>query len=118
MWFGPSDTPMERLAYGEPFMDTKYAVQARHVYATGVHSSQVELGHMEGNNAWAWWPQMRFYHYHDTISKHGSLCTHTSTNSTFTLNGHTYTLDTSMVPLASLTKCFEQQQELHEITPH
>lgn len=99
----------EKLVYGEEFRDLKYAVQARRVYATGVHYSQKELGHMEGEMGWAWWPHMHFYHYHNTISKHGKLCENITHNSTtFTLNRRTYKLDTSMVSLAPLVQEFER----------
>lgn len=106
---------LEKLVYGEQFRDIKYAVQARQVFATGVHYSQKELGHMEGNIGWAWWPHMRFYHYHNTISKHGKLCQNITNNSTsFTLNGRTYNLDTSMVALGPLVRQFELEHIGHE----
>eukprot|EP00253_Pinus_taeda_P016083 PITA_16083 len=50
--------------------DCKYAVQARNVYATGVHMSENVMGKtqhkMEG--------LMRFYHYHNTITSRGEPC--------------------------------------------
>ncbi|KAI5083519.1 hypothetical protein GOP47_0003262 [Adiantum capillus-veneris] len=78
----------EKLVYGEQFRDIKYAVQARGVFATGVHYSQKELRHMQGNIGWVWWPHMHFYHYHNTISKHGKLCQNITNNATtFALAG-------------------------------
>ncbi|MCO5592814.1 hypothetical protein L7F22_046817 [Adiantum nelumboides] len=107
----------EKLVYGERFQDMKYAVQARQVFATGVHNSQKELGHMEGNMGWAWWPHMHFYHYHNTISEHGKLCQNITNNaSNFTLDGKSYVLDTSMVSLAPLVKKFELELIGHENT--
>ncbi|MCO5569334.1 hypothetical protein L7F22_023046 [Adiantum nelumboides] len=101
----------EKLVYGETIRDMKYAVQARQVYATGVHYSQVELGHMEGEVGWANWSDLRFYHYHNTINKDGDTCQVFAGNATSyaSYEGSSLQLDTSMLPLGPLVKKFEQE---------
>lgn len=105
----------EKLVYKDMAPDyvktaSKYAVQARNVFATGVHNSDKSLNHMQGEVGWAWLPRMRYYHYHNTIVKDGEVCSEFSKNISHTYNGVPFELDTSMRYMGPLVKQFELQQ--------
>ena len=50
--------------------DCKYAVQARNVFATGVHMSENLIGKTQHKTD----SLIRFYHYHNTITSTGEPC--------------------------------------------
>lgn len=105
----------EKLVYKDMAPDhvktaSKYAVQARNVFATGVHYSQKELNHMQGEGTWAWWPKMRYYHYHDTIMKEGEECRELSNTTALTYNGVPFQLDTSITYMGPSVKQFALEQ--------
>lgn len=88
--------------------DRKYAVQARNVYATGVHLSQNLMGKSQHRlNG-----KIRFYHYHNTISNRGELCTEwvnpSMRNNVTILGGTPYVYDGSMKAVAPSIKQFER----------
>lgn len=67
---------LEALVYRlrRPFtraqQDRKYAVQPRSVFSAGVHLSQ----NLDGNTTVLGADELRYYHYHGTINRLGSLC--------------------------------------------
>ncbi|MCO5615072.1 hypothetical protein L7F22_069360 [Adiantum nelumboides] len=104
--FADKDSDYEKKA-------PKYAVQGRAVFATGLHRSEVELGHMQGEQGWAWWPKMRYYHYQSILLKSKDRNCYEYVNYTtppFSFQDRTLELDTSMVYMASLAKKFEVDQ--------
>jgi len=88
--------------------DRKYAVQARNVYATGVHLSQNLFGKTQGKTE----GKIRYYHYHNTISNRGVLCKEwveqSMKNNITLLGGTPYVYDGSMKAVAPLIKQFER----------
>ncbi|OMO71520.1 hypothetical protein COLO4_28201 [Corchorus olitorius] len=50
--------------------DRKYAIQAKNAYATGVHMSENVVGKALHKTE----TQIRYYHYHNTITVHEELC--------------------------------------------
>lgn len=51
--------------------DRKYAVQARHAEAAGIHMS---MNMLKGQNLYPKGDKIRYYHYHGTINKRGEVC--------------------------------------------
>ncbi|KAI5073157.1 hypothetical protein GOP47_0011170 [Adiantum capillus-veneris] len=110
---------IEDLLYADKDSDfekkaPKYAVQGRGVFATGMHRSQIELGHMQGEEGWAWWSNMRYYHYHNILSALKERNCYQYVNYTtapiFQFQDQTLQLDTSMVYMATLAKEFHTVQ--------
>ncbi|MCO5606067.1 hypothetical protein L7F22_060254 [Adiantum nelumboides] len=104
--FADKDSDYEKKA-------PKYAVQGRAVFAVGLHKSEAELGHMQGEQGWAWWPKIRYYHYQSILPKSKDRNCYEYVNYTtppFSFQDHTLELDTSMVYMASLAKKFEVDQ--------
>jgi hypothetical protein len=88
--------------------DRKYAVQARNVYATGVHMSENMMGKTQHKTE----GKIRYYHYHDTISRRGEPCRKfvkpSTKNNVTWLGGTPYVYDGTMNSLAPSIKQFEK----------
>jgi hypothetical protein len=88
--------------------DRKYAVQARNVYATGVHLSQNLFGKTQRKTE----GKIRYYHYHNTISNRGEPCTEwvkpSMKNNVTVVGGTPYVYDGSIKAVAPLIKQFER----------
>eukprot|EP00249_Psilotum_nudum_P006738 c20015_g1_i1 orf=220-1755(-) len=89
--------------------DRKYAIQARNVFATGVHMSENLIGrtlHTKG-------PKIKYYHYHNTINRRGELCKkfiNSTLNSVVYHEKLPYKIDRGMKFFAEDVKKFEVQQ--------
>lgn len=88
--------------------DRKYAVQARNVYATGVHMSENVMGKTQHKTEGL----MRFYHYHDTITSRGEPCREFVKSSmrknVSWVGGIPYVYDGTMKAVAQSIKKFER----------
>eukprot|EP00253_Pinus_taeda_P028181 PITA_28181 len=88
--------------------DRKYAVQARNVYATGVHMSENVMGKTQHKTE----GKIRYYHYHNTITSKGEPCREfvkpsMRMNVTW-VGGTPYVYDGTMKALARSIKKFER----------
>ncbi|KAF8408554.1 hypothetical protein HHK36_004617 [Tetracentron sinense] len=85
--------------------DRKYAVQARNVYATGVHMSQ----NVAGRTLHKTDRRLKYFHYHGTISERGEPCRQLVNATDLTFQGTPYVLETALRGAAKLVKRFEIQ---------
>jgi len=87
--------------------DRKYAVQARNVYATGVHLSENVMGKTQHKTE----GKIRYYHYHNTITS-GEPCREfvkpSMRNNVTWVGGTPYVYDGTMKALAPYIKKFER----------
>jgi len=83
--------------------DRKYAVQPRNVFAAGVHMSQNIVGKTTQNTM----GQIKYYHYHGTISERREPCRQLINDTYIKLDRTPYLLDTTMRESAGAVKRFE-----------
>ncbi len=88
--------------------DRKYAVQARHVEATGVHMS---MNMLKGKNLYVKGDQIRYYHYHGTLDKRSEVCKHfvdpRNKTEVVTVQHENHRIDETMFEIVAPTKQFE-----------
>ncbi|KAH0850814.1 hypothetical protein HID58_095232 [Brassica napus] len=97
----------EKLAYRDvkkvPRRDRKYAVQPRHVFATGVHMSQ----NVQGKTYHGTGSLIRYFHYHGSISQRREPCRHLFNGTRIMFDNNPYVLDTTMRDVGLAVKTFE-----------
>jgi len=88
--------------------DRKYAVQARNVYAAGVHMSENLMGKTQHKTEGL----IRFYHYHETITSRREPCREfvkpSMRNNVTWVGGTPYVYDGTMKSVAPSIKKFER----------
>ncbi|CAK9883304.1 unnamed protein product [Sphagnum jensenii] len=88
--------------------DRKYAVQARHVEATGVHMS---MNMLKGKNLYVKGDQIRYYHYHGTLDKRSEVCEHfvdpRNKTEVVTVQHENHRIDETMFEIVAPTKQYE-----------
>lgn len=86
--------------------DRKYAVQARHAEAAGIHMS---MNMRKGKHATLKRDQIRYYHYHGSINKRDDVCSIfvDPKNKTAVLDTYGSRLDKSMAKIANDVKLYE-----------
>lgn len=104
---------MEKLLFKDSrtsyiWRDRKYAIQARNAFAAGIHMSENVVGGTLHQTE----TQIRYYHYHNTITVHNELCRTllplSAMNATTWLDKIPYAYDDTMRRVAPLVKKFEQ----------
>ncbi|XP_071702803.1 galactan beta-1,4-galactosyltransferase GALS3-like [Rutidosis leptorrhynchoides] len=83
--------------------DRKYAIQPRHVFATGVHMTQ----NFEGKTTHKTEGKIMYYHYHGTISERREPCRKLVNTTDTNVDGTPYVVDTTMRNVAGAVKMFE-----------
>ncbi|KAG0581531.1 hypothetical protein KC19_4G259000 [Ceratodon purpureus] len=100
----------EKLIYQKPFIrgvhhDRKYALQARHAAATGIHMSiNMRKGRHTSPRG------IRYYHYHGTINKRDDVCSiYVDPRNQTALRSHGVRLDKTMANMAKDVKSYERK---------
>lgn len=83
--------------------DRKYAVQPRNVIANGVHMSQNTVGKTTHKTE----GRIKYFHYHGTIAERREPCRQLVNNTSITIDGTPYVVDTTMRDIAATVKRFE-----------
>ncbi|GAB2281010.1 Galactan beta-1,4-galactosyltransferase gals3 [Dionaea muscipula] len=103
----PKKWGLEKLVYRDVKRgirrDRKYAVQPRDVFATGVHMSQ----NLQGKTTHKTDRRIKYFHYHGTIAWRREPCRQLINDTSITVDGTPYVLDTTMRVAAPLVKRFE-----------
>lgn len=86
--------------------DRKYAVQARHADAAGIHMS---MNMRKGQHLTLKRDQIRYYHYHGSINRRGDVCSiHVDPkNETAVLDTYGARLDRTMAKIADDVTLYE-----------
>ncbi|GMH31028.1 hypothetical protein Nepgr_032871 [Nepenthes gracilis] len=91
--------------------DRKYAVQPRHVFATGVHMSQ----NLQGKTTHRTERRIKYFHYHGTIAERRDPCRRLINDTQTTVDGIPYVRDTTMRSVAPFVKRFELKTIGHRL---